>query len=116
MILSDNLLEVLEAWTRILDSGYGVDAIYLDYKKAFDMVPHRRLLQKLSMIGIDDSTLQWIKFFLENGQMKVTVRDSCLQWVEVISGFLQGSAFGPLLFLIYVMNTGLDQNEYKNFC
>ena len=80
-----NLLEVLEAWTRILDSGYGVDVIYLDYKKAFDTVPHRRLLQKLSMFGIDDFTLQWILSFLEDRQMRVTVRGSCSHWVEAVS-------------------------------
>jgi len=97
-----NLLEVLEAWTRVLDSGYGVDVIYLDYKKAFDTVPHRRLLQKLSMFGIDDSTLKWIMSFLEDRHMRVTVRGSCSHWVEVISGVPQGSVLGPLLFLIYV--------------
>jgi len=97
-----NLLEVLESWTRILDSGYGVDVIYLDYKKAFDTVPHRRLLQKLSMFGIDDSSLQWILSFLEDRQMRVTIRGSCSHWVEVISGVPQGSVLGPLLFLIYV--------------
>jgi len=81
-----NLLEVLEAWTRILDSGYGVDVIYLDYKKAFDTVSHRRLLQKLSrpIFGIDNSTLQWIMSFLEDRQIGVTVTGSCSHRVEVI--------------------------------
>jgi len=40
-----NLLETLEAWTRIIEEGLGLDVIYLDYRKAFDTVPHRRLLQ-----------------------------------------------------------------------
>jgi len=97
-----NLLEVLEAWTRILDSGYGVDVIYLNYKKAFDTVPHRRLLLKLSMFGIDDSTLQWIMSFLEDRQVRVLIRGTCSHWVEVLSGVPQGSVLGPLLFLIYV--------------
>jgi len=65
-----NLLEVLETWTRILDSGYGVDVIYLNYKKAFNTVPHRRLLRKLSVFGIDNSTLQWIMSFLKNRQIR----------------------------------------------
>ena len=47
-----NLLEVLEHWTSSMDEGYGVDVIYLDYRKAFDTVPHQRLLAKLKMIGI----------------------------------------------------------------
>ena len=89
-----NLLEVLEAWTRILDSGYGVDVIYLDYKKAFDTVPHGRLLQKLSTFGIHDSTL----LSLEDRQIRVTVRGSYSHWVEVMSGVPQGSVLEPLLF------------------
>ena len=42
-----NLLETLEDWTEALDNGYGLDILYLDYKKAFDTVSHKRLLSKL---------------------------------------------------------------------
>ena len=52
-----NLLEVLEHWTSCMDEGYGVDVIYLDYRKAFDTVPHQRLLTKLRMVGIDRGSL-----------------------------------------------------------
>ena len=44
-----NLLESLEQWTQALDRGYGVDVLYLDYRKAFDSVSHKRLLYKLSI-------------------------------------------------------------------
>jgi len=63
---------------------------------------HRRLLQKLSMFGIDNSTLQWIMSLLEDRQMRVTVRGSCSHWVKVISGVPHGSVLGLLLFLICV--------------
>jgi len=46
-----NLLYVFEDWTSNLDEGYGVDLIYLDYKKAFDTVPHKRLVNKLEHLG-----------------------------------------------------------------
>ena len=42
-----NLLESLESWIRAPDEGYGVDIVYLDYRKAFDSVPHGRLIEKL---------------------------------------------------------------------
>ena len=54
------------------------------------------------MFGIGNSILQWIKSFLEDRQMKVTVRSSCSHWVEVVSVVPQGSVLGSLLFLIYV--------------
>ena len=47
------LLETLEEWTAAFDEGYGIDVIYLDYKKAFDSVPHQRLLSKLATVGIN---------------------------------------------------------------
>ena len=46
-----NLLETLEDWTEALDSGYSLDILYLDYKKAFDTVSHKRLLSKLKWYG-----------------------------------------------------------------
>ena len=47
-----NLLESLETWTKTLDEGYGLDIVYLDYRKAFDSVPHLKLLQRLKAFGI----------------------------------------------------------------
>ena len=48
-----NLLETLESWTKALDDGFGIDVLYLDYRKAFDSVSHKRLLDKLKLSGID---------------------------------------------------------------
>ena len=45
-----NILESMEAWTKALDEGYGIDLIYLNYRKAFDTVPHARLIEKLKSL------------------------------------------------------------------
>jgi len=55
------ILESFEAWTKALDEGYGIDVIYLDYRKAFDTVSHPRLIEKLKVYGILGKLLQWIK-------------------------------------------------------
>ena len=63
-----NLLEVLEDWTESLDAGYGIDVIYLGYRKAFDTVPHKRLLEKLARLGMGDRLLKWIQAFYRKGK------------------------------------------------
>ena len=90
-----NLLETLECWTKALDRGVGIDVIYLDYKKAFDSVPHRRLIEKLKGYGINGHLLEWITSFLTSRTMRVGVKGSFSEWIEVLSGVLQGSVLAP---------------------
>ena len=60
------LLVVLDKWTKIIDDGGTIDCIYCDFKKAFDKVPHRRLLKKVESYGIKGEILGWIAAFLSN--------------------------------------------------
>ena len=97
-----NLLETLEEWTKALDEGYSLDAIYLDYSKAFDTVPHRRLISKLNGYGVKGKVLLWIQDFLTDRQQQVVIGSSESSWGKVTSGVPQGSVLGPILFLLYV--------------
>ena len=58
------LLEIFEDWTAAVDRGCGVNVIYLDYSKAFDTVPHLRLIKKLKGYDIRGSLLMWLINFL----------------------------------------------------
>ena len=60
------LLDVMETWTDWIDEGTNFDCIYYDFAKAFDSVPHARLLVKLESYGIKGKLLEWIKAFLTN--------------------------------------------------
>jgi hypothetical protein len=55
-----NLLEFLEFVSSYIDRGFPVDVIYLDFQKAFDKVPCRRLMLKINSLGISGSIFKWI--------------------------------------------------------
>ena len=96
------LLEVINDWSESGDRGHPLDVIYLDYKKAFDSVPHHRLLEKLSKYGIKGKILNWITDFLIGRKQRVIVNGEQSKLADVTSGIPQGSVQGPILFLIFV--------------
>jgi hypothetical protein len=58
------LLEVLDKWTEAIDKGSDVDVIYMDFQKAFDKVPHKRLIRKAKNYMLDNPLLEWIEDFI----------------------------------------------------
>ena len=96
------MLYYLDECLKKIASGNVVDAIYLDFSKAFDTVPHRRLLGKLEAYGICGSTYNWIKDFLQGRSQQVIVNRSTSSIAPVISGIPQGTVLGPVLFVIYI--------------
>ena len=79
-----------------------VDVVYLDFQKAFDTVPHARLIKKLKSYGIDDEMLAWITEYLKDKTQLVRVNGESSRTAAVISGIPQGTVLGPLLFVIYI--------------
>ena len=99
-------------WTEALSHGQPVDVLYLDYEKAFDKVPHLRLLKQCESFGINGPLLQWIKNFLDNRTQKVSVNKTYSKASRVLSGVPQGSLLGPVLFVTFVADV---PNLVKNF-
>ena len=98
------LIYTVHELTKGLSEGKQIDVILLDFSKAFDKVPHERLIHKLHNYGVRNNTLSWIRSFLQNRKQLVMVvlEGERSTVTDVDSGVPQGTVLGPLLFLAFI--------------
>jgi len=85
-----------------MDKRGGTDSIIMEYSKAFDLVPHDRLLLKLAFSGMDSKVVISVREFLVGRTQRVKEGGQLSKEVKVTLDVLQGRVLGPLLFLMYV--------------
>ncbi|CAH1242277.1 Hypp6526 [Branchiostoma lanceolatum] len=96
------LLLTVDDLVSAYDKKVQVDMGILDFSRAFDTVPHERLMSKLAHYGIRGPIQRWIRSFLQDRSMWVVADGECSPSTRVLSGVPQGTVLGPLLFLVYI--------------
>jgi len=107
--VTTQLLETFNEFSIALENKQFIDVIYFDFSKAFDTVPHDKLVNKLYKIGIRGSLLQLLKNYLADRKFTVMIQDYKSDLVDINRGVPQGSILGPLFFLIYI-------SDLPSFC
>ena len=96
------LVKLIDQWMAGIDKGDTIGSMFIDFRKAFDLVDHKILIQKLAAYRLSRSSLIWFISYLESRQQTIQYDKGMTTFSNILSGVPQGSILGPTLFLLFV--------------
>ena len=98
------LILMIHHWSQATDGSEDtVRIILIDYRKAFDLIDHNVLIQKVHRLDIPRYIVHWVADFLTNRQQRVKLSEQCFsEWGQVPAGVLEGTKLRPWLFLLMI--------------
>ena len=93
---------MIDSWLKAINDGKYVGCLMIDFRKAFDLVDHSLLLQKLELYKCDENSVSWFTSYLSNRTQRVSMNSKCSQSEPIRYGVPQGSILGPLMFLLFI--------------
>ena len=115
------LNRLIEEWREYLDKDFLVGAVMTDLLKNFDRIPHKLLIANLEAYCLGEKALSYIFSYLTNRNQCVLINDKKRDFQKIISGILQGSITGPILFnfsindlFFFVSGTSMQNFAYEN--
>ncbi len=94
------------------DITRSLDIVYLDFEKAFNKVPHNKLMFKVKQLGIASNVHNWIENWLSNRKQRVVINGIALDWAPVTSGVPQGSVLRPVILIIKINDNDAGLNNF----
>ena len=102
------LIKLIDQWKECIDKGDIVGTLFIDFRKAFDVVDHNILLRKLQIYKFSSNAIRWFHSYLEYRQQSLVTDNGLSEYAQVRSGVPQGLILGPTLFLLFINDLTLS--------
>ena len=98
----DALIHMVHQWQEAIHNHNSARVLLLDFRKAFDLVDHNILVEKLVYFNVPNILIRWIAHFLCHRKIRVKLQNDVSEWLDINASVPQGSTLGPLLFIIMI--------------